>query len=82
MAQLIIRNLDEDIKHCLQERAARHGRSLEDEIREIFRAAAYPPAAPIEPLGTRIARRFAGIGPTEPLEKPSSQPARPAIFDD
>jgi plasmid stability protein len=36
MADVIIRNLDDDIKECLRMRAASHGRSMESEIRAIL----------------------------------------------
>ena len=39
MAQLIVRNLDDAVKRKLQRRAARHGRSMEEEIRDILRNA-------------------------------------------
>ncbi len=64
MAQLIVRNLDDEVKDRLQRRAARHGRSTEEEVREILRAAADQdePSASGPGLGTRIAERFAGLG--------------------
>jgi len=37
MAQLVVRNLDDDVKAKLQQRARRHGRSTEEEVREILR---------------------------------------------
>jgi plasmid stability protein len=37
MAQLIVRNLEEEVVHELKLRAARHGRSAEAEHREILR---------------------------------------------
>jgi plasmid stability protein len=43
MAQLIVRNLDPEIVAALKARAARHGRSVEAEHREILRAAVRPP---------------------------------------
>ncbi|MBN9006153.1 MAG: bifunctional phosphopantothenoylcysteine decarboxylase/phosphopantothenate--cysteine ligase CoaBC [Rhizobiales bacterium] len=46
MASLTIRKLDEAIKAELRLRAARHGRSVEDEVRVILRQAAEGPAAP------------------------------------
>ena len=46
MATITIRNLDEQLKHRLQLRAARHGRSMESEAREILRAAISEPDAP------------------------------------
>jgi phosphopantothenoylcysteine decarboxylase / phosphopantothenate---cysteine ligase len=40
MASLTVRQLDERLKKLLRLRAARHGRSVEDEVRTILRAAA------------------------------------------
>ena len=37
MAQLVVRNLDDDVKAKLQRRARRHGRSTEEEVRELAR---------------------------------------------
>lgn len=37
MAQLIVRNLEEDVVQALKERAVRHGRSAEAEHRELLR---------------------------------------------
>ena len=37
MASITIRNLDDDIKHLLRVRAAEHGRSMEEEARDILR---------------------------------------------
>jgi plasmid stability protein len=65
MAQLLIRQLDEDTKARLRRRAARHGRSMEAEARDILRQglqAEAPQAA--EGLGTRIARLMAEGGLT------------------
>ncbi len=69
MAQLLVRNLDDEVKERLRRRAARRGRSMEEEVREILRSAvdrdeAGPPGAG---LGTRIAKRFAGLGLREEL---------------
>src|SRR5580698_8804295 len=40
MASLTVRQLDEKLKTLLRLRAARHGRSMEDEVRVILRQAA------------------------------------------
>ncbi len=37
MASITIRNLDDDIKQRLRVRAAEHGRSMEEEARDILR---------------------------------------------
>lgn len=39
MAQLLVRNLEDELVHALQMRAASHGRSAEAEHREILRTA-------------------------------------------
>jgi plasmid stability protein len=39
MAQLVVRNLPEELVKALKQRAARHNRSAEQEHREILRAA-------------------------------------------
>ena len=67
MAQLIVRNLDEAIKRKLQRRAARHGRSMEEEVRDILRDAVKDERRPRKGLGTAIAERFKGIELDEPI---------------
>ena len=37
MAQILVRDIDDDVKERLQRRAARHGRSMEAEVRDILR---------------------------------------------
>ena len=41
MAAITVRNLTEDVKQRLQARAASNGRSMEEEVRELLRIAAY-----------------------------------------
>lgn len=45
MAQLIVRNLEDDVVQALKERAGRHGRSAEAEHREILRTVLAPEPA-------------------------------------
>ena len=84
MASLTIRNLDERIKAQLRIQAARHGRSMEEEARNILKRAieAAAPASEAQPvgLGSRIHAHFAQLGGVE-LELPTrtSEPA-PADF--
>lgn len=61
MAQLVVRDLEDDVKIRLQRRAARHGRSLEAEVRDILRNAAKDESAQRSALGTRIASRFSAL---------------------
>ena len=62
MAQLVVRNLEEEVKSRLRDRATRHGRSMEEEVREILRDAANVEPPKSEGLGTRIVARFSGQG--------------------
>jgi len=62
MAQIIVREIEEDVKERLQRRAARHGRSMEAEVRDILRDAVKSDQVPRHGLGTAIANRFKGIG--------------------
>ncbi len=82
MAQLLVRNLEDNVKAKLQQRARQHGRSTEEEVREILRAAVRDEERPREGLGTRIAARFAGIGLEEDIPEWRGFPAEPAKFDD
>ena len=70
MAQLVVRNLEQSVKTKLQRRAKRHGRSMEEEVREILRDAAKEDGPVRKGLGTRIASRFRGIGLKEGEEIP------------
>src|SRR5262245_62155722 len=56
MASITIRQLDEDLKKRLRLRAASHGRSMEDEVRTILRAAAAAPRGSDTPPRTRPAQ--------------------------
>jgi plasmid stability protein len=80
MAQLVVRNLDDDVKAKLQQRARRHGRSTEEEVRDILRNAVKGEGAASQPLGTRLKARFAGVGLDQDIPKLRGQPARPADF--
>lgn len=80
MAQLVVRNLDDDVKAKLQRRAQRHGRSTEEEVRDILRGAVRHEGAPSPPLGTRLKARFARIGLEEDIPEMRGQAARPADF--
>lgn len=61
MASITIRNLDDDLKRRLRVRAADNGRSMEEEAREILRAALGAPWA-TRNLGQSIHDRFAELG--------------------
>lgn len=78
MASITIRNLDDRLKTRLRIRAAEHGRSMEEEVRQILRQVIGLPAENGN-LGELIHRRFAAIGGVElelqdrlPLPEPPS----------
>lgn len=77
MGQVIVRNLDEDIKAALKRRASQHGWSMEEEVRQILRRAVNNQPRANSKLGTRIASRFADEGLDEPLPELHGQIARP-----
>jgi antitoxin FitA len=81
MAQLLVRNLDDEVKAKLQRRARQHGRSTEAEARAILREAVEGGTEPGRGLGSQIAARFAGLGMPD-IEEQRGHPARPAEFDD
>jgi plasmid stability protein len=82
MAQLLVRNIEDSVRETLRRRAERHGRSMEEELRDILRAAAAQEEAPLAaPLGSRITARFAGVGLTHDIEEHHAQ-TRPADFSE
>ena len=66
MEQPVVSNLDKSLETELRTRAAQHGWSLEEEIRQILWESISRSGVEIEPvklgLGSRIAARFAGTG--------------------
>jgi plasmid stability protein len=77
MASLTIRRLDDAVKTKLRIRAATHGRSMEEEAREILRAGLAEKAAPKLNLAESIRRHIAPLGgvdlvipPREPVRRP------------
>ncbi|MCY4408944.1 MAG: hypothetical protein OXC27_00645 [Caldilineaceae bacterium] len=65
MASITVRNLDEDLKRRLRIRAARNERSMEQEVRDILRAALDQEVAPARNLGTEIHNLFKPFGEVE-----------------
>jgi plasmid stability protein len=80
MAQLIVRNIEAEVKTGLKQRAARHGWSMEEEVRQILHNAVNLAEPPPVKLGSRIAQRFAGIGLVEPLPELHQQIITPMNF--
>lgn len=80
MAQFVVRRLEEAVKAGLKRRAERHGRSMEEEVREILRNAAKEENRPVTNLGSRVAARFRGIGLTTDLPELRGEAPQPADF--
>lgn len=81
MEQIIVRNLERSVKQRLKRRAAKNGRSMEEEVREILRNAAIEPEHE-EGLGTAIAKRFKGIGLKEQIPELRGYTIEPPSFDE
>jgi plasmid stability protein len=62
MGQILVRNIDDEVRRRLKLRAGKHGHSMEQEIRDILRDAVKDEEGPQKGLGTRIAERFRGLG--------------------
>lgn len=75
MGSITIRNLDDDVKRRLRVRAAEHGRSMEEEAREILRQVVTRPT-PLRDLGQSIHARFSEVGGID-LPQPKRSEMRP-----
>jgi len=82
MATLTIRNLDEPLKSRLRLRAAARNRSMEEEARQILRAALHEPVAPELDLGARIRARFVALGDVQLVQDPRQPVRQPPDFTD
>lgn len=81
MAQFTVRDIEDEVKTSLKQRAVRHGVSMEAEVRQILRDAVKADvAAPTSGLGSRIAARFAKIGLTTALPELRGQAVRAPDF--
>ena len=80
MSSLTVRNLDESVKKNLRLRAARHGWSMEQEVRQILQNVVAPEQAGQVSFAERVNSRFSGLK-VQPFPIPERQIARkpPAI---
>jgi plasmid stability protein len=81
MAQLLVRNLEDRLKGRLQRLAKRHGRSMEEEAREILRNALREDDARSSGLGTDIAALFRETGLKEDIPELRGHIVRPVKFE-
>lgn len=77
MASITIRDLDDDTKERLRQRAARHKNSMEEEARQILREAMARDDSNTVDLAQAIGARFKKLGgveleiaPREPIREP------------
>ena len=81
MASLTIRNIDDALKSRLRQSAASHGRSMEEEVRQVLRQVFTRPAT-TEGLGSRLAHRFAALGGVDLPVVEHSSPRLPPDFSE
>ena len=81
MAQLVVRNIENAVKSRLQRRAKRHGRSMEEEVRDILRSAATEEEVPAGGLGTDICRLFAKAGLDSDIAELRGHTIKPAELE-
>ena len=79
MASLTLRNIDESIKASLRMSAAEHGRSMEEEARQILKQFLLRKRSSTG-IGSCIARRFAVMGGVDLPDVNRSGPRRPPTF--
>lgn len=77
MTTVTIRNVDDALKQRLRLRAATHGRSMEDEARDILRTVLSVESSRSGSLAETIRRRVAALGGVE-LEITPREPIRDA----
>ena len=80
MAQVLIRDLDDEIKQNLKKRAQVHGISMEAEARLILANALKEKVHSSCGLGSKIIERFAQAGLDEPLPELHGQKINPMVF--
>ncbi len=73
MASLTIRNLEEPIKELLRIRAAHHGHSIEEEVRQILRHTLLEDTQLLANLAESIQKRFAQLGGVDNLPIPDRE---------
>ncbi len=81
MTTLTIRNVDAALKERLRLRAARHGRSMEAELRSILHGALDEDEDRTPNLAEAIRRRFAPLGGVELEPHPPVPAGEPPAFD-
>ena len=82
MAQFVVRNIEKTVKMRLQHRAQQHGRSMEEEVRDILRDAVSKEDTPSGGLGTEISALFTATGLDADIPELRGNEIKPAAFDE
>jgi antitoxin FitA len=80
MAQILVRNLEDQLKLRLQRRARRHGRSMEEEARDILRNALRSESNAGGGLGSEISALFRDHGLDDEIPELRGHTVRPPEF--
>jgi plasmid stability protein len=80
MASITIRRLEDATKERLRVRASQHGRSMEEEAREILKVAVTGKSSTGRNLAESIRRRFAPFGGVELVDLHRDPMRRPPNF--
>ena len=83
MAQLLVRHLDPAVKEALRRRARRHGRSMEEEVRQILGQVVQAETSAAAPmgLGSRIAALFSDLELESPIPEWRGEEVTPALLE-
>ena len=81
MGQLVVRSIENTVKARLQRRAKRHGRSMEEEVREILRNAVSENEVPAGGLGTEISSLFSKVALDRDIAELRGHQGDPASFE-
>ena len=82
MASITIRNLDNSLKSRLRIQAAVHGRSMEDEARDILRSSLNQEPQGQKNLGSAINALFKPLGGFDMPDVPREPMREPPTFDE
>lgn len=82
MSQFVVRNLEKEVKVRLQRRARKHGRSMEEEAREILRSAVHRDDDPAGGLGSEISSLFARTGLDSEIPELRGHTVKPPGFEE
>ena len=82
MGQLVVRKIEDAVKARLQRRAKRHGRSMEEEVRDVLRKAVVSEGdASAGGLGTEISSLFSRVGLRSDVPELRGHQIKPANFE-